>query len=282
MPPRQRPQSWEERITPPRSPALKSIHTTLHLIYHRNKNQHRGAKWWKWLVMLKRSMGQLVKVVRRWELERERERDDGYDEDGDGGVGAKVLERMQYMHVWVVPRCYAAFSTVVADTQFSALGVVLLAVLAQAARSVADAEEHYPAPAEDPETRAGGKLLPATATASTKHDGNVDVGEVVKRSLYVPSPAAADSASAGEKQMNEPGGEKAKGNGKSPLILGAAKEGRKVGMVQLSKRESSLARSNEGKSEEEVSRQKKEKLEAKRKKKKRRKGDAIDDIFGGL
>lgn len=34
---------------------LSSIHSVLHLIYHRNKNQHQRAKWWKWLAALKRS-----------------------------------------------------------------------------------------------------------------------------------------------------------------------------------------------------------------------------------
>ncbi|OAX81141.1 hypothetical protein ACJ72_04524 [Emergomyces africanus] len=266
MPPEQKLEKSGSKtsITPPRSQALKPIHITLHLIYHRNKNQHHGAKWWKWLVMLKRSTGQLMKAMRRWELERER--DDGYGEDGEGGIGIKVLERMRYMHVCVVPRCYVAFSTVVADTQFSVLGVVLLAVLAQAARSVAHVEE--------PETSTG-NLLPAPATTSTNRDGNVDVGEVVTRSLYVPVPAA-DSASAGEKQMNEPGGQKVKGKLKSSPF----KEGRKGEKVEISKRESSLARSCEGKSEEDEEQAARQRR--KKKKKKNKKGDAIDDIFGGL
>lgn len=46
-----------------------------------------------------------MRAVRRWE----RVRDDDDEEEGGGGGGgfrAKVLERMRYMHVWVVPRCY--------------------------------------------------------------------------------------------------------------------------------------------------------------------------------
>jgi hypothetical protein len=33
---------------------ILAVHSLLHLIYHRNKNQHQRAKWWKWLSALKR------------------------------------------------------------------------------------------------------------------------------------------------------------------------------------------------------------------------------------
>ncbi|KKZ64981.1 hypothetical protein EMCG_09107 [[Emmonsia] crescens] len=278
MPP-QKPQKKRIALLP-RSPTLKPIHTTLHLLYHRNKNQHGGAKWWKWLAMLKRSMGELVRAVRRWERVRDDDDDDEEEEEEEGGGGfrAKVLERMRYMHVWVVPRCYVALSTVVADKQFSALGVVLLAVLAQAAQAVAQVEEYHPPGQKECDTKTG-NVLPATSAAvSTNRDENVDVdvGEVVKRSIYVLSPAA-DSASAGEREEKKAGGQK--GKGKNPLILNAAEEGRKAGIGEQSKRESSLARLDKDEEDEGAARQKRKKPRTKRKKKM---GDAIDDIFGGL
>ncbi|KLJ08908.1 hypothetical protein EMPG_15671 [Blastomyces silverae] len=268
----------------PQSSTLKSIHITLHLLYHRNKNQHRGTKWWKWLAMLKRSMSALLRAVRRWEWEW----DEG-DGDEDGGFRAKVLEMMRYMHVYVVPRCYVAFSTVVADTQFSALGVVLLAVLAQAAQAVALAEEYQ----MEPDTNTGTSITSAltttaaaTAVLPTNHEENVhvDVGEVVKRSLYVPG-LVVDSAASGEnrggKEKGDTSGLEEKSEGKSPLILDAAGEERKAGMVKKSKRDSSLPQlgGDEEEEEEGGERQKRKKLKTKRKKKQR---DAIDDIFGGL
>jgi len=39
---------------------LEADERILHLVYHRNKNQHRLAKWWKWLSMLKRSVANLL------------------------------------------------------------------------------------------------------------------------------------------------------------------------------------------------------------------------------
>ncbi|KAK4869712.1 hypothetical protein LT330_006094 [Penicillium expansum] len=80
---------------------ILAVHSMLHLIFHRNKNQHRRTKWWKWLSILKRATLDLAR----------------------SGVKSHL--------VTIIPRCYIAFSTVVADNQFSTLGIVLLAALAR-------------------------------------------------------------------------------------------------------------------------------------------------------
>ncbi|CAI7623429.1 unnamed protein product [Penicillium palitans] len=80
---------------------ILAVHSTLHLIFHRNKNQHRRTKWWKWLSILKRATLDFAR----------------------SGVKSHLAT--------VIPRCYIAFSTVVADNQFSTLGIVLLAALAR-------------------------------------------------------------------------------------------------------------------------------------------------------
>ncbi|KGO63663.1 hypothetical protein PITC_072160 [Penicillium italicum] len=80
---------------------ILAVHSMLHLIFHRNKNQHRRTKWWKWLSILKRATLDLAR----------------------SGVKSHLAT--------VIPRCYIAFSTVVADNQFSTLGIVLLAALAR-------------------------------------------------------------------------------------------------------------------------------------------------------
>ncbi|KAJ5470867.1 hypothetical protein N7530_008224 [Penicillium desertorum] len=81
---------------------ILAVHSMLHLIFHRNKNQHRRTKWWKWLSILKRATLDFAR----------------------SGVKSHLATH-------VIPRCYLAFSTVVADNQFSTLGIVLLAVLAR-------------------------------------------------------------------------------------------------------------------------------------------------------
>uniref|UniRef100_A0A093X9M5 Ribonuclease MRP protein subunit rmp1 n=1 Tax=Talaromyces marneffei PM1 TaxID=1077442 RepID=A0A093X9M5_TALMA len=94
---------------------LETLFSTVHLIYHRNKNQHGGTAWWKWLSILRRC---LVKLV-----------------DGAGNE-KKCMNISRYVHTRVIPRAYIAFSTVVADGQFSTLGTVLVAALAQTKRVI--------------------------------------------------------------------------------------------------------------------------------------------------
>ncbi|KAJ5279898.1 hypothetical protein N7478_005270 [Penicillium angulare] len=92
---------------------IAAVHSILHLVYHRNKNQHQRAKWWKWLAILKRSTADLRSV----------------------DSVAALARYQQHLAAHLVPRCYLAFSTVVADNQFSTLGVTLLAALARLAKA---------------------------------------------------------------------------------------------------------------------------------------------------
>jgi len=39
---------------------LQAVSDILHLLHHRNKNQHRQSAWWKWLSMLKRCVVKLI------------------------------------------------------------------------------------------------------------------------------------------------------------------------------------------------------------------------------
>ena len=67
---------------------LQAVSRILQLIYHRNKNQHRQSTWWKWLAMLKRCVGKLVKELERKDTKRTR-------------------ARMEYMRANLLPKCYA-------------------------------------------------------------------------------------------------------------------------------------------------------------------------------
>ncbi|EED12546.1 conserved hypothetical protein [Talaromyces stipitatus ATCC 10500] len=94
---------------------LETLFSTVHLIYHRNKNQHGGTAWWKWLSILRRCLLKLI---------------------GSTGNEKKCMNISRYLHTRVIPMGYVAFSTVVADGQFSTLGTVLLAALAQTKRVI--------------------------------------------------------------------------------------------------------------------------------------------------
>ncbi|KAF3020055.1 hypothetical protein E8E15_008475 [Penicillium rubens] len=115
---------------------ILTVHSMLHLIFHRNKNQHRRTKWWKWLSILKRATLDFAR----------------------SGVKSHLATH-------VIPRCYIAFSTVVADNQFSALGVVLLAVLARLSKITGISHQ---------------KMEPAT-TKSRMTVAKEDLGERIRR-----------------------------------------------------------------------------------------------------
>ncbi|KAJ5882189.1 uncharacterized protein N7529_000861 [Penicillium soppii] len=93
------------------SKEILAVHSMLHLIFHRNKNQHHRTTWWKWLSMLKRATADLARSL-----------------DADA---TSVESQKQHLAAHIIPRCYMAFSTVVADNQFSTLGIVLMAALAR-------------------------------------------------------------------------------------------------------------------------------------------------------
>lgn len=73
---------------------LKEVYMTLHLVYHRNKNQHRNSKWWKWLSILKRSTLKLAMDVEE------------LDNDIDGTIESRIKTRARYLLSEVVPKCY--------------------------------------------------------------------------------------------------------------------------------------------------------------------------------
>lgn len=68
---------------------LISTHQILHLTIHRNKNQHRRAKWWKWLSLLFRSLGKLISL-----FDHINDRDDG-DLGGDEMYGENRGKKME-------------------------------------------------------------------------------------------------------------------------------------------------------------------------------------------
>lgn len=78
------------------SPAMEAdeilaVHSMLHLIFHRNKNQHGRMKWWKWLSILKSVTGNLSACLNS-------------DSPSERELSAESHKR--YLTTLVVPRCY--------------------------------------------------------------------------------------------------------------------------------------------------------------------------------
>lgn len=66
---------------------LRESAKILHLLFHRNKNQHRQATWWKWLSMLRRCLAKLIIEL-------------GSPDPVD------TLTRTRFMINFLLPRCY--------------------------------------------------------------------------------------------------------------------------------------------------------------------------------
>jgi ribonuclease MRP protein subunit RMP1 len=95
---------------------LLQILNILTLAYHRNKNQHRRSRWWKELSLLRRNLRRLLA-----ESEKEKEKE-GFE------------KRTRFLREWLLPRCWEAFSGLVGDNQYAALGLMLLGALARLGR----------------------------------------------------------------------------------------------------------------------------------------------------
>lgn len=109
---------------------LRAILEILQLLYYRNKNQHRHARWWGSLCILRRCVFRLCNEV-------------------EGQNQTKALERCAMVKDHVLPRCYRcgmcpishhsvmdltplrSFSQLVVDGQFAVLGITLLAEISR-------------------------------------------------------------------------------------------------------------------------------------------------------
>ncbi|KAJ5302051.1 hypothetical protein PENANT_c008G00284 [Penicillium antarcticum] len=146
------------------SQEILAIHSILHLIFHRNKNQHHGAKWWKWLSVLKRTTLDLAR----------------------SGAQAHLVH--------IVPRCYVAFSTVVADNRFASLGIVLLATLARLSKVTGISQELKTSPRAIKPKKTGPVVKEDLGERVARVDAAPSVKSVkIARPESVPEPAENDS-----------------------------------------------------------------------------------------
>jgi ribonuclease MRP protein subunit RMP1 len=81
---------------------LTSIHQILHLTHHRNKNQHRLAKWYKSFSQLRRHASKLLTELETLETfialsAKSKKTEEARD---------AVEKRVEFLERWLVPRCY--------------------------------------------------------------------------------------------------------------------------------------------------------------------------------
>ncbi|CEP61399.1 Rmp1p LALA0_S03e01992g [Lachancea lanzarotensis] len=99
------------------------------LIYHRNKNQHKMAIWWRHFNELKRSAGQVLVLIQKDKLKR--------------SEVTRLWSLVVKLRKHQISRMYYSFNGVVGLGQFVTLGVVLIGILAKINALYNDIFENY-------------------------------------------------------------------------------------------------------------------------------------------
>ncbi|KAH3685131.1 hypothetical protein WICPIJ_003898 [Wickerhamomyces pijperi] len=88
----------------------------IRILYHRNKNQHHAAVWWKDLNALKRNLTKLITLLSQ--------KPNSYKDK-------EILRLSKKLKFHIVKDCYRSFNGVIALGQFITLGMVLIGMLAK-------------------------------------------------------------------------------------------------------------------------------------------------------
>jgi hypothetical protein len=79
---------------------IERAFTTIHLVYHRNKNQHGKTAWWKWLSILRRSLLKLRLLHSAAAPRNEK------NEKNEKNKKRQIMHISKYVHIHVIPKAY--------------------------------------------------------------------------------------------------------------------------------------------------------------------------------
>ncbi|RKF63372.1 putative ribonuclease mrp protein subunit rmp1 [Erysiphe neolycopersici] len=119
---------------------LQEISYLLHLAHHRNKNQHRVARWYKFFGQLRRQIAKLIleldafttalKMMGITTRTRIIITDLIKSNKYLAVAHLKIDQRTEFMQLFLVPKCHLAFENLIADNQYAVLGLMLMGLLA--------------------------------------------------------------------------------------------------------------------------------------------------------
>jgi ribonuclease MRP protein subunit RMP1 len=165
--------------TPTPKEELTSISQTLHLFHHRNHNQHRLAKWYKSLSQLRRHISKLILELETLDTAitySSKNEESKYVR----AAREKVEDRVEFMENWLEKRCYIAFSNLVADNQYAALGLFLIGTLARVRSVIRSLGKERVEDEEVEEEEVVKTVLEENELRGGKEE-RYDFGEVVRR-----------------------------------------------------------------------------------------------------
>ncbi|KAF2404153.1 hypothetical protein EJ06DRAFT_578854 [Trichodelitschia bisporula] len=231
-------------LTEAQTTELLNTTRILHLLHHRNKNQHRAQPWWRHFNMFRRQttslLTELSPVPKTTTKSPPTSKPKPTKAAPSGSkakpkapktrsllpseVRALTAERQERaearLRLWtevLVPRWWKAFSQLVAGPQYGAVGVVLLAVLGRVGRILRLVEE-FP-------VREGEEEVLKELEKEVEEGG--DVGVRVEREENVTRPFAEEVRDSGvrmEREAEEPVEEKKKGKTrKADAVVSTAK-----------------------------------------------------------
>ncbi|KAK9471811.1 uncharacterized protein V1510DRAFT_419070 [Dipodascopsis tothii] len=254
----------------------------LHLIVHRNRNQHRLATWWKYVGIVHRNLNYVLTNTeaaskrRDRSLERcERRAQEALARGEIGLLAHDPIDRIKYLVYRVLPKACRAAYGVISTGQFVPLGLTLVACFSKlwwvlkndvlgAATPAKSEKAEEPVPAED----------------------GSDLGEVIAREVDEPVVAAPAVASGGDDWQLDLASEddEAAAPGTTPAQAPAPDKAPEL--APAPPKPTSIAAAPGDPSTKPKKKKKSSQVpqaaSGEKRKKKKRKTDAIDDIFSGF
>jgi len=162
---------------------LEEIEKILHLTRHRNKNQHRLSKWWKSFSQLRRQISKLIVELEDLPGHPVSLKNQEKGKSRENKSESAAEKRVEFMKGWLVPRCYLAFSGLVADNQYAALGLMLMATLGRAGRVIGELGKVSGTGKVDMEGRKAENIESESVSVGLAGGKEEDLGEAVERGI---------------------------------------------------------------------------------------------------
>lgn len=114
----------DEFISPDTKKQITNEFGILHLIYHRNRNQHRALIWWKYVNIIHRNIRKILKII----IDLESTKDDKKIQQKQQKV-LEIIENLIKKRIFT--KAYYEFNGIVALGQFVTLGLALIGNLSK-------------------------------------------------------------------------------------------------------------------------------------------------------
>jgi ribonuclease MRP protein subunit RMP1 len=113
---------------------LQHLHALMHLLHHRNHNQHRRSTWYRHFNNFRRHLGTVLEHltalnhVPTTNLARHKKKAE------DEALRLRIQQTLSFWRDVLIPKTQHAFGQLLADGRFAVLGVVLTAILGHVCR----------------------------------------------------------------------------------------------------------------------------------------------------